>query len=99
MTAINQHRKTPVTIEELATFPGNRLVRYFPYKEEVGGSSPSTPTGNACRHRAFPRSAVEVDHVRLALGPHLFRASPPNGFIKAVCGFLVDALEQLAIHI
>jgi hypothetical protein len=35
---------TPMTIEELATSPGHGLARYFPYKEEAGGSSPSTPT-------------------------------------------------------
>ena len=40
--------KTPVTIEELAVSPGSRKERYFPYKEEVGGSSPSTPTKSAC---------------------------------------------------
>ncbi len=40
--------KTPVTVEELASPPGGRQQRYFPYKEEVGGSSPSTPTNNAC---------------------------------------------------
>ena len=36
--------ETPVTIEELAVCPRKRAARYFPYKEEVGGSSPSTPT-------------------------------------------------------
>ena len=28
--------------------------RDFPYKEEAGGSSPSTATENACRHLGFP---------------------------------------------
>ena len=39
--------KTPVTIEELDISPDQSLARYFPYKEEVGGSSPSTPTESA----------------------------------------------------
>ena len=37
--------KTPVTIEELAISAwSGGMERYFPYKEEVGASSPSTPT-------------------------------------------------------
>ena len=51
--------KTPVTIEELAISPGSRQERYFPYKEEAGGSNPSTPTETACRHWGFPTSGCE----------------------------------------
>ena len=34
----------PVTIENLEASPGQSIARDFPYKEEIGGSSPLTPT-------------------------------------------------------
>ncbi len=46
-----------------ASGPYGRLAQLeerFPYKEEVGGSSPSTPTENACRHLGFPSVKLRV---------------------------------------
>ena len=51
------HTETPVTLEELAISPGSRQQRYFPYKEDVGGSSPSTPTISSC-HRSLSELLV-----------------------------------------
>jgi hypothetical protein len=77
-----------------------QLEERFPYKEEVGGSSPSTPTTQNPSHlKVFLRSTVEVDHLRLTFGPHLVRASLPNALIKTIGGVLIDTLEQVPVDV
>jgi len=61
---------TPVrmgSFNDLGT-PQDQLI--FPYKEEVGGSTPSTPTENAFDYWDFSVSGSELIH----FGPHLVRA-------------------------
>jgi hypothetical protein len=64
----------PDTIADVGVSPGGRPVLTFPYKEEVGGSIPSTPTRNACHYWVFRASGCELIH----LGPRLVRVRVPE---------------------
>ncbi len=72
----------------------------FPYKEEVGGSSPSTPTpGIPCGVWGFYRSALEPDPSLSGDCPSGVRLSFGAEAFEAFHGDFVDALVEVAVDV
>lgn len=74
-----------------------QLVEHFPYKEEVGGSSPSTPTINfhsGYRARLAPSRRRQIARPRF--GPHLVRVRIDHSLVEVARGSHDRHLHRLS---
>ncbi len=89
--------RKPVVIGESDISPAQSLGRDFPYKEEVGGSSPSTPTINfhsGYRARLAPSRRRQIARPRF--GPHLVRVRIDHSLVEVARGSHDRHLHRLS---